>query len=1110
MKNALSALGALAVLSLLGCGGKPAEPKPLPAPPAIKTFAADKTRITAGESVTLSFEAENATEVELVDQAGERLATTGTPSSGTAVVTPAKSAFFVLRAKGEGGRDSAFVQVAVDEDLRDVFVAVVPETVDSGETAQLLWSAPHARSAVLRVSDGTQVALDPANGSGIEEVHPARTMSYELVASGLDPAQELRSATELKVRPVLVAFTATPAAARPGETMTLTWKTRGATEVVLSESSFGDLKQVSTPEVQDLDEGTLEWTVPATLPSGAQVLEGHPLRFTLAVRQTNPDVQLFRTLEGYVGEGPKIVSFDVPDKATEQSTFELAWHTLNVERLQVLADGGVIYEPLPGNNMVLSVGSLRLAAPAKETRYELRVWGHGGVIATASKVLRLVAPPRIDSFTAPTGVAQPGSPANVSWTTTGASSVLVGVKNGPSVLAVTDPAAVASGSAALYPGARTTFVLAAYNEAGAEVTAEKTIDVAAPGIVAATPSPVTPGEQVTVSWSVDPLATAELIGDPTFPPVKNNPGTVFIDLDGHSEAKEVSFDNVNDGVARIALPVPFSFPFVGQPMRSFYVSTNGFLSATNLGALPANADLTAASTPSVVAPYWDDLDLGETGKVLYWIDGATFPRALVVQWNKVKLASDANTELTFQVQLLESGEVRFEYKTLQGVTAQGQSANVGWRSSAGISSTLSSGSNAVLTEGDEFIYFASGGVTGAFTVTATQTSAFTLFARLQTGAWVVYPAPLTVIPPGSVVLTEAMVQSPSTAPLGRWAELYNSTSEDIVLDGAVLSTSAGATSYTFPEGTVLKSREYLVIGESLDPMENGEANVTKLWGALAPDATANDAITVSAVQPISSLGWSANPPPDMSVQLAERAIDSTGAKLPCNRVKTYGQVGVIGTPGARNETCFEYAVESIALAYRDISMGGTALFPMGASNQDSVKATVSLGNKPFTFFGRQYSSMTVSSNGLLGFLPFGHSYTGNDTKPDTDPAGVIAPFWDDLDSDWSGLGNVFVDRVSPGEDPAAPMGHSIVQWHHYSYWSVPAPGDDLNFQVKLFDDGIIEFHYAKMTSGSSANFGNGNSATVWISRPSGDAALQLSINQPLVVPNSAWRFVPNN
>jgi len=29
--------------------------------------------------------------------------------------------------------------------------------------------------------------------------------------------------------------------------------------------------------------------------------------------------------------------------------------------------------------------------------------------------------------------------------------------------------------------------------------------------------------------------------------------------------------------------------------------------------------------------------------------------------------------------------------------------------------------------------------------------------------------------------------------------------------------------------------------------------------------------------------------------------------------------------------------------------------------------------------------------------------------------------------------------------------------------------DDLNFQIKLFDSGVIEFHYATMSSGSGSN-----------------------------------------
>ena len=69
-------------------------------------------------------------------------------------------------------------------------------------------------------------------------------------------------------------------------------------------------------------------------------------------------------------------------------------------------------------------------------------------------------------------------------------------------------------------------------------------------------------------------------------------------------------------------------------------------------------------------------------------------------------------------------------------------------------------------------------------------------------------------------------------------------------------------------------------------------------------------------------------------------------------------------------------------------------------------------------------------------------------------------------------------------------------------------GDDLNFQVKLFEDGVVEFHYADMTSGSSGNYGDGNSATVWIAAPDFSGAIAVGLEEPVIRPHTAWRFTP--
>jgi hypothetical protein len=123
--------------------------------------------------------------------------------------------------------------------------------------------------------------------------------------------------------------------------------------------------------------------------------------------------------------------------------------------------------------------------------------------------------------------------------------------------------------------------------------------------------------------------------------------------------------------------------------------------------------------------------------------------------------------------------------------------------------------------------------------------------------------------------------------------------------------------------------------------------------------------------------------------------------------------------------------------------------------------------------------------------------------------GTIAPFWDDLQTvlNLTPASDMYWKRFEANEDPVTPAPHWVFQWHRFRYYNT-SPADDFNFQVKLFESGAIEYHYAAMTSGTAQNYGNGNSATVWLENPAGTQAAFVSINQPLVQPNSAYRFTP--
>src|SRR6185295_18893630 len=117
--------------ALVACSPQQAQTPP-PVPPVITTFSADKTQVFAGQQVKLSFTVERAKELSLIDETGTTLMTSGDASKGEATVNPTRSSFYVLRATGDGGKDAAFVQVAVSEGLKNLFLVTIPAQIDSG------------------------------------------------------------------------------------------------------------------------------------------------------------------------------------------------------------------------------------------------------------------------------------------------------------------------------------------------------------------------------------------------------------------------------------------------------------------------------------------------------------------------------------------------------------------------------------------------------------------------------------------------------------------------------------------------------------------------------------------------------------------------------------------------------------------------------------------------------------------------------------------------------------------------------------------------------------------------------------------------------------------
>ncbi len=128
--------------------------------------------------------------------------------------------------------------------------------------------------------------------------------------------------------------------------------------------------------------------------------------------------------------------------------------------------------------------------------------------------------------------------------------------------------------------------------------------------------------------------------------------------------------------------------------------------------------------------------------------------------------------------------------------------------------------------------------------------------------------------------------------------------------------------------------------------------------------------------------------------------------------------------------------------FEEIANTTVGLIP-GTSGWDDTGVDVTV--PPFTYFGQTFTTLRIVSNGWISFVPTTLTTFTNKTVPTTSaPFGTIAPFWDDLADNLSvPTSNVYWTRRA---------GVTIVEWYRVEQLG---DNDDMSFQVKLFDNGVI-------------------------------------------------------
>ncbi|MBM3315381.1 hypothetical protein FJY71_06025, partial [candidate division WOR-3 bacterium] len=134
-----------------------------------------------------------------------------------------------------------------------------------------------------------------------------------------------------------------------------------------------------------------------------------------------------------------------------------------------------------------------------------------------------------------------------------------------------------------------------------------------------------------------------------------------------------------------------------------------------------------------------------------------------------------------------------------------------------------------------------------------------------------------------------------------------------------------------------------------------------------------------------------------------------------------------------------------AFRWLDISGSGVRL----DLSDDDNQGPFALGFR-FRFYGREYDSVRVCSNGWLSFTSSSHQFHHYPIPLPDDPNALVAPLWLDLDPAQGGAVYYWVDTV---------QSRFVVSWENVAMHDTT---DSCTFQVILDTSGTILFQYLRL------------------------------------------------
>ena len=551
----------------------------------------------------------------------------------------------------------------------------------------------------------------------------------------------------------------------------------------------------------------------------------------------------------------------------------------------------------------------------------------------------------------------------------------------------------------------------------------------------------------------------------------------------------------DDAYTETPIDLPFDFLFYGTLYSQLYVGSNGILgfAAADMDDL-SNTALPSSGTPdNLIAPFWDDLDPSAGGTITYlnedWLG------RVIVSYEDV-MAYSGDVPLSFQVILMEGGDILFQYADLDENDLE--SATVGIENADGsVGMQCNLNGDGVNLADETCIRFNAPRATSGVDDATGYSWAHSDAVNGPAWEWVDISSETnlqitgdddteTVILPwgfpyfgidyvnvlvcsngwlGFDVNSEAEYSNQSIPTAGDpdnaifpfWEDLYPPSE-----DGAIYFWDDTANDRAIFQWDYISHIDIESEHVSFQVILYRSGDIVFQYGEMAESLLAN--ATVGLENGDGSVG----------LQLL---YNGSGIPLGSHQTVRFLAPHARPTRGSGDGYAWTNSLDATGPSHvwELITETGTALDLPTDDSQTAVTLPF-----PFPFFGSEYTALRVCSNGWLSFDETNSTDYNNQAIPTVGNVdNAIFPLWDDLDPEESDGAVYFQTDFGDGVDMA------VFQWTDYPRHVTGGP---YTFQVVLFPDGEILFHYIDMDDESLG------SISVGVEGPGGTEGLEVNFD----------------